>query len=77
MKKIVQKGNKQLTVSDEMLETYLSLGYVEVDEKTGKPIQKEPVSKEAALKKENADLKRENKALREQIQALSEAAEKQ
>lgn len=77
MKKIVQKGNKQLTVSEEMLDVYLNLGYVEIDEKTGKPIQKEPASKEAALKKENADLKKENKALREQIKALTEGAEKQ
>lgn len=77
MKKIVQKGNKQLTVSEEMLDTYLSLGYVEVDVKTGQPIQKEPVSKEAALKKENTELKKENKALRDQLKALTEAAEKQ
>ena len=77
MKKIVQKGNKQLTVSEAMLDTYLALGYVEVDEKTGQPIQKEPVSKEAALKKENAELKKENKTLREQLKALTEAADKQ
>lgn len=77
MKKIVQKGNKQLTVSEEMLDTYLGMGYAEVDEKTGKPILKEPASKEAALKKENTDLKKENKALRDQIKALTEGAEKQ
>lgn len=71
MKKIVQKGNKQLTVSEAMLDTYLNMGYVEVDEKTGKPIQKEPASKEAALKKENAELKKENKTLREQLVALN------
>lgn len=77
MKKIVQKGNKQLTVPDTMLETYLGMGYVEVDAKTGKPIQKDPVSKEAALKKENAELKKENKTLREQLEALTAGAEKQ
>ena len=77
MKKIVQKGNRQLTVSDEQLDTYLNMGYAEVDEKTGKLIQKGPVSKEAALKKENAELKKENKTLREQLKALTEAADKQ
>ena len=55
MKKIVQKGNRQLTVSDEQLDTYLNMGYAEVDEKTGKLIQKDPVSKEAALKKAAED----------------------
>lgn len=69
--KIVQKGNRQLRVPDGQLSGYLDKGYAEVDQKTGKLIQKEPSDKEAALKKENAALKKENKDLKEQLARLT------
>lgn len=70
--KTVQRGNKQLRVADDRLEDMLKAGYVEVDEKTGKPVNvptKEPAA--AALKKENAALKKENKNLRAQVETLT------
>lgn len=70
--KIVQKGNKQLRVDDAQLNNYLSKGYVELDQKTGKPIVKEPVDELKILKKENAALKKANKELTEKLAALSE-----
>ena len=73
--KLVQKGNKQMRVPDERVEDFLAKGYSEVDEKTGKLIQKKSADKEAALKKENADLKRENRELREQLAKLSGLSE--
>lgn len=36
--KLVQRGNRQLRVADECLEDMLRAGYVEVDDKTGKPV---------------------------------------
>ena len=50
--KIVQKGNKQLRIADDQLTNYEAKGYAEIDEKTGKPIAKEPVDEVKALKKE-------------------------
>lgn len=70
--KIVQKGNKQLRVDDAQLNNYLSKGYVELDQKTGKPIVKEPVDELKTLKKENVALKKANKELTEKLAALSE-----
>lgn len=71
--KLVQKGNKQLRVADDQLANYLAKGYDEIDQKTGKPIQKEPVDDVKALKKENAALKKVNKELTEKIAALTDA----
>jgi len=71
--KIVQKGNKQLRIADEKLENYLTKGYVEIDQKSGKPIVKEPTDDPKALKKENAALKKANKELNEKLEALSAA----
>lgn len=69
--KTVQRGNKQLRVTDDRLEDMLKSGYVEVDEKTGKPLRAPARETDAAaLKKENAALKRENKELKEQLEAL-------
>lgn len=70
--KIVQKGNKQLRVADDQLSNYLSKGYVEIDQKTGKPIVKEPVDETKALKREITALKKENKELTEKLAALTE-----
>lgn len=68
--KRVQKGNKQLRVSDDLLETFLNKGYVEIDEKTGNPIAKKAPDELKALKKENAELKKANKELTEQLEKL-------
>lgn len=67
--KIVQKGNKQLRVADERLDEMLRRGFVEIDQKTGKPIIKTPKDELAALKKENAALKKENEELKKQLAA--------
>lgn len=71
--KIVQKGNKQLRIADDLLADFLAKGYSEVDQKTGKLIQKEPVDEVKALKKENATLKKANKELAEQLEKLKAA----
>lgn len=68
--KIVQKGNKQLRIADEQLQNYLAKGYLEIDQKTGKPIVKESVDELKVLKKENAALKKANKELTEQLEQL-------
>ena len=79
--KLVQKGNKQLRVDDVRAAALIATGgYVEIDEKTGKPVKtadpEQDLKKEnAALKKENAALKKENAALKARIQALEKPAE--
>lgn len=70
--KIVQKGNKQLRIDDAQLNNYLTRGYVELDQKTGKPIIKEPADETKALKRKVAALEKENAALREQLEKLSQ-----
>lgn len=70
--KTVQKANKQLRVSDDRLDEMRKRGFVEVDEKTGKPIQAAAEDGADLLKKENAALKKENKALKEQVKALTD-----
>ncbi|MDE6589969.1 MAG: hypothetical protein K2K53_06435, partial [Oscillospiraceae bacterium] len=66
--KTVQKGNKQLRVTDDRLEDMLKSGYVEVDGKTGKPVNAPAKESDAAaLRKENAALKKENKELKAQV----------
>ena len=62
---IVQKGNKQLRVDADRLEDLRARGFVQVDEKTGKPMVKEPADELKALKKENAALKKQLAALTE------------
>lgn len=75
MMKIVQKGNKQLRVDDARAAALIAAaGYVEIDEKTGKPIQTETPD-DKALKKENAALKKENKELKAQVAELTEKLE--
>lgn len=67
--KIVQKGNKQLRVADERIDEMLRRGFVEIDQKTGKPINKTPRDELAELKKENAMLKKKVQSLTEQLEA--------
>ncbi len=70
--KTVMRANKQLRIPDDQLESVEKLGYVEVDEKTGKPLHAPARDADAAaLKKENAALKKENKDLRAQVEALT------
>lgn len=69
--KIVQKGNKQLRIADDQLANYEVKGYAEIDQKTGKPVAKEPVGEVKALKKEITALKKANKELTEQLEALT------
>jgi len=72
--KLVQKGNKQLRVDDVRAAALIATGgYVEIDEKTGKPVK--TADPEQDLKKENAALKKENAALKARIQALDKPAE--
>jgi len=69
--KTVQRGNKQLRVADDRLEDMLKSGYVEVDGKTGKPLNppgREPDA--TALKRENTALKKENAALKKANEEL-------
>lgn len=70
--KIVQKSNRQLRIPDDQLSNYLTRGFAEIDQKTGKPILKEPVDDLKVLKRENAALKKENKELKEQLAKLTE-----
>ena len=68
--KLVQKGNRQLRIQDDQMETMLAAGYTEVDEKTGKLLKKEPKDAVSVLKKENETLKKENDALKKDIETL-------
>lgn len=72
MKKIVQKGNKQLHVAEERLSEFLNAGYQEVDQKTGKVVGKKPADELKALKAENTQLKKANKELNEKVAELTE-----
>ena len=67
---IVQKGNKQIRVADDRLADMQARGFVQVDEKTGKLMKKEPADEIKSLKKENAALKKENKELAEKLAAV-------
>ena len=74
--KTVQRGNKQLRVADDRLKDMLAVGYIEIDEKTGKPITTpEAADGIAALKKENTALKKENAALKKENKALKARVE--
>lgn len=66
---IVQKGNKQIRVADDRLADMQARGFVQVDEKTGKLMKKEPADEIKSLKKENAALKKENKELADKLAA--------
>lgn len=67
--KLIQKGNKQLRVDDVRADELIKAGYVELDQKTGKPVKGEDLEKD--LKKENAALKKENKALQAKVDELT------
>lgn len=69
--KLVQKGNRQLRIDDAQLQNYLSRGFNEVDQKTGKVIENKSADSAAVLKKENAALKKENKELKDQLAKLT------
>lgn len=70
--KLVQKGNRQLRIQDDRLDAMLAAGFVEVDQKTGKLLKKEPVDETKKLKKEVEELKKENTELKKEISQLKE-----
>lgn len=65
--KTVMRANKQLRISDDQLEVMEKVGYVEVDERTGKPVKP---NEAIDLKGENAVLKEENKRLTQRVEEL-------
>jgi major membrane immunogen (membrane-anchored lipoprotein) len=74
--KLMQKGNRQLRVADERADDMIKSGYVEIDQKTGKPVRVEPKpdDKEAVIKSleaENAELKKENLSLKDRVNELT------
>lgn len=84
----VQRGNKQLTISETSLEQYLTMGYSQIDEKGNviKPgdavitadIKAENKTLKAQLTKlqeENKILKEENKELKSEIKDLKKSDE--
>ena len=69
--KLLQKANRQLRVNDDArADELIKAGYVEIDEKTGKPVKGAEDKGDKDLKKEIAALKKENKALQEQVADL-------
>ena len=70
--KLIQKGNRQLRVDDVRADALITTaGYIEIDEKTGKPVKGDEDKVEKDLKKEIVALKKENKALQEQVADLT------
>ena len=72
MSKLLQKANRQLRVNDDTrADELIKAGYIEIDEKTGKPVKGAEDKGDKDLKKENADLKKENKELQKQVADLT------
>ena len=72
MSKLLQKANRQLRVNDDArADELIKADYVEIDEKTGKPVKGAEDKGDKDLKKENAALKKENKELQEQVADLT------
>ena len=74
--KLIQKGNRQLRVDDVRADEFIKAGYVEIDQKTGKPVRVDPKSdnKDAVIKQleaENAELKKENLSLSDRVNELT------
>lgn len=69
--KLIQKGNRQLRVDDVRADQLLKAGYIEIDEKTGKPVKGAEDKGDKDLKNENAALKKENKKLQEKVADLT------
>ena len=70
--KLVQRGNRQLQVAEELVESMLSAGYMEVDQNTGKPLRPASPKKDInALKKENDALRKENDTLKARLEAMT------
>ena len=68
--KLVQRGNRQLRVADDAVESMLDAGYMEVDGNTGKPLRPAAPKKDInALKKENDALRKENESLKARLEA--------
>lgn len=85
--KTICKGNKQLRVDDTRLDSYLALGYAEIDPETGKPVKGPALDTRETLEakleeatayaenadKANADLIAENKALKAKLAKAAKA----
>lgn len=74
--KLIQKGNRQLRVDDVRADELIKAGYMEIDQKTGKPVRVDPKSdnKDAVIKQleaENAELKKENLSLSDRVNELT------
>lgn len=67
--KLIQKGNKQLRVDDVRAEALLKSGFVEINEKTGKPVK--VADQKDLLKKENEELKAKVAELTAKLEELT------
>lgn len=65
--KLIQRGNKQLRIADDQIEQYREIGYIEVDEITGKPLSVPAETND--VEAENERLRIENEELRAQLAA--------
>lgn len=71
--KLIQRGNKQLRIADDQIEQYREIGYIEVDEITGKPLSVPAETND--VEAENERLRIENEELRAQLAAAGVSAE--
>lgn len=76
MSKVVQKGNKQLTINDDKINDYLEIGFSEVNEK-GKIVQagkattlKDVQAENNTLKAELSKVNAENEKLKAELESL-------
>lgn len=65
----VQRGNKQLTISEQALPQFLGMGYSQIDE-NGKIVKQGEAKTEADLKAENNTLKAEIDKLKSENETL-------
>lgn len=69
--KTVMRANRQLRIRDDQLENMLLIGYVEVDSKTGIPVEKPKSDFGEFLKEENTALKMDNEKLLKDVKMLT------
>ncbi|MBR4377353.1 MAG: hypothetical protein IKP50_00485 [Bacilli bacterium] len=66
----VVRGNEELDVPADQKERYKKLGYHVIDKKTGKVLEKAPLTDVASLQSLVVKLENENKELKAEIQKL-------